>query len=173
MLTSPAPCTRLCCVCPSVFLTYRILSQKYSKVWIGCFTMMYRILTLHSPQRGGVCFVNIWFLLTSYFDTRFSFQWLISCYFSDKFGVLETVELKEGGSHIAVTNANKVEYVKLLSEHRLHNSVRKQMQVNLISAYSFWFANKIWLQAFLDGFHELIPPDLIPMFSPAELELLM
>ncbi len=25
----------------------------------------------------------------------------------------------------------------------------------------------------MDGFHELIPLDLIPMFSPAELELLM
>jgi hypothetical protein len=28
-------------------------------------------------------------------------------------------------------------------------------------------------QEFLAGFHELIPLDLIPMFSPAELELLM
>ncbi len=53
------------------------------------------------------------------------------CSFSEKFGVLETVELKEGGSGISVTNENKVEYVKLLSEHRLRNSVRKQMQVNL------------------------------------------
>lgn len=53
------------------------------------------------------------------------------CSFSEKFGVLETVELKEGGSSISVTNENKVEYVKLLSEHRLRNSVRKQMQVNL------------------------------------------
>jgi hypothetical protein len=51
------------------------------------------------------------------------------CYFSEKFGVLETFELKEGGSSIPVTNENKVEYVKLLSEHRLRNSVRKQMQV--------------------------------------------
>jgi len=74
---------------------------------------------------------------------------------SEKFGVRETFELKEGGSGIPVTNENKAEYVKLLSEHRLRNSVRKQMQ------------------EFLDGFHELIPLDLIPMFSPAELELLM
>jgi hypothetical protein len=37
--------------------------------------------------------------------------------------------LKDGGSSIPVTNENKVEYVKLLSEHRLRNSVRKQMQV--------------------------------------------
>jgi E3 ubiquitin-protein ligase HUWE1 len=50
---------------------------------------------------------------------------------SEKFGVRETFELKEGGSGIPVTNENKAEYVKLLSEHRLRNSVRKQMQVLL------------------------------------------
>jgi E3 ubiquitin-protein ligase HUWE1 len=87
---------------------------------------------------------------------------------------VETVELKNGGSSIPVTNENKVEYVKLLSEHRLRNSVRKQMQVQLFKMQFFCgFSMTHASQEFLDGFHELIPLDLIPMFSPAELELLM
>ncbi len=88
--------------------------------------------------------------------------------------MLETVELKEGGSSVPVTNENKVEYVKLLSEHRLRNSVRKQMQVRWSGlCFHFILILHVLSQEFLGGFHELIPLDLIPMFSPAELELLM
>lgn len=65
------------------------------------------------------------------------------------------MELRPGGKDLAVTNENKLEYVTLVAEQRLSNGIRSQ------------------IDKFLEGFWELIPLDLVSMFSPAELELLM
>jgi len=67
----------------------------------------------------------------------------------------EPVELIPGGRHIAVTDENKDEYVKLLSHHKMTASVRDQ------------------IDAFLEGFHDVLPPELISIFNAQELELLM
>ena len=73
----------------------------------------------------------------------------------DAFGKKQTVELKENGANIAVTNANKDEYVRLLCEHILTKAIDKQ------------------IEAFLKGFRELIPHELISIFNEHELELLI
>lgn len=53
------------------------------------------------------------------------------------------VPLKEGGQSIPVTNENKREYVQLSAEYRLVLSIKEQ------------------IEAFLSGFYEIIPKDLI------------
>lgn len=64
-------------------------------------------------------------------------------------------ELKPGGRNIRVTERNKHEYVDLVVEHRLTTAIRPQ------------------INAFLEGFNELIPRDLISIFNDKELELLI
>jgi len=73
----------------------------------------------------------------------------------DRFGVTETVDLIENGRNIPVTEDNKQKYVQLVVEHRLIKSVEKQ------------------LEDFLQGFHEIIPQELISIFNEQELELLI
>ena len=73
----------------------------------------------------------------------------------DVFGETHIIELKPGGSSIQVTESNKHEYVRLVTEQNLTNSIRSQ------------------IDAFLAGFHEIIPPSLIKLFSERELELLI
>ena len=67
----------------------------------------------------------------------------------------EATELLPGGSSIPVTDANKAEYVRLLCHHKMTSSVRAQ------------------IDSFLKGFYELVPPELISIFNPQELELLL
>lgn len=73
----------------------------------------------------------------------------------DVFGETHVIELKPNGGSIAVTEENKHEYVRLVTEQRLTNSIRSQ------------------IDAFLAGFHEVIPHSLIQLFSEQELELLI
>ncbi|GAB7352875.1 hypothetical protein MBLNU459_g3472t1 [Dothideomycetes sp. NU459] len=73
----------------------------------------------------------------------------------DKFGVSETIDLIPDGRNIPVTEENKHEYVRLVVEQRLTKSVEAQ------------------LQKFLIGFSEIIPGELISIFSEQELELLI
>lgn len=73
----------------------------------------------------------------------------------EEFGVREFRDLKPGGQDIAVTDENKDEYVKLVCQMKMTGSIRKQ------------------LDAFLSGFYEVIPKNLIAMFNEQELELLI
>ncbi|KAL8694750.1 MAG: hypothetical protein Q9218_000676 [Villophora microphyllina] len=73
----------------------------------------------------------------------------------DKFGDLTSIELKPGGGEIDVTDENKREYVELLTEWRIQRRVEEQFN------------------AFVAGFNELIPPDLVNVFDERELELLI
>jgi E3 ubiquitin-protein ligase HUWE1 len=73
----------------------------------------------------------------------------------EAFGVTETVDLVPGGRDIAVTEENKQEYVRLVVEHRLIKSVEAQ------------------LDAFLGGFHDIVPSELVSIFNEQELELLI
>lgn len=74
---------------------------------------------------------------------------------SDEFGATKTIELVPNGANIPVTDENKYEYVRLVTEQRLTNSIRSQ------------------IDAFLDGFYEIIQPELIQIFTEQELELLI
>ncbi|SPQ27540.1 41446123-6e7b-48cd-a2b2-30d8e8c21136 [Thermothielavioides terrestris] len=73
----------------------------------------------------------------------------------DEFGVTKVVDLIENGRNIPVTEENKHEYVRLIVEHKLLTSVKDQME------------------HFLKGFHDIIPEDLIAIFTEQELELLI
>ncbi|XP_073333546.1 E3 ubiquitin-protein ligase NEDD4-like isoform X2 [Pagrus major] len=77
------------------------------------------------------------------------------CIDEDNFGQTYQVDLKPSGSDMVVTNENKKEYIDLVIQWRFVNRVQKQMN------------------AFLEGFTELILIDLIKIFDENELELLM
>uniref|UniRef100_A0AAY4DF66 HECT-type E3 ubiquitin transferase n=1 Tax=Denticeps clupeoides TaxID=299321 RepID=A0AAY4DF66_9TELE len=77
------------------------------------------------------------------------------CIDEDNFGQTYQVDLKPSGSDMVVTNDNKREYIELVIQWRFVNRVQKQMN------------------AFLEGFTELIQVDLIKIFDENELELLM
>jgi E3 ubiquitin-protein ligase NEDD4 len=70
-------------------------------------------------------------------------------------GKMVTIDLKLGGADIAVTEGNKEEYVDLMVEYRISKRVKDQFN------------------AFMSGFSELIPHDLITVFSERELEFLV
>ncbi|XP_069483153.1 E3 ubiquitin-protein ligase NEDD4-like isoform X9 [Ambystoma mexicanum] len=80
---------------------------------------------------------------------------LMFCIDEENFGQTYQVDLKPNGSDLVVTNENKREYIDLVIQWRFVNRVQKQMN------------------AFLEGFTELIPIDLIKIFDENELELLM
>jgi E3 ubiquitin-protein ligase HUWE1 len=73
----------------------------------------------------------------------------------EAFGEMQTVDLIENGRNIPVTEDNKHEYVRLITEHRLINAVQEQ------------------LEHFLKGFHDIVPAELVSIFSEQELELLI
>uniref|UniRef100_A0A8C0YMY1 HECT-type E3 ubiquitin transferase n=1 Tax=Cyprinus carpio carpio TaxID=630221 RepID=A0A8C0YMY1_CYPCA len=77
------------------------------------------------------------------------------CIDEDNFGQTYQVDLKPSGSDMVITNDNKKEYIDLVIQWRFVNRVQKQMN------------------AFLEGFTELIAIDLIKIFDENELELLM
>ncbi|KAF9432328.1 hypothetical protein BGZ76_010958 [Entomortierella beljakovae] len=81
-------------------------------------------------------------------DTTFSTN-------DERFGEIVTIDLKENGSDIVVTEENKKEYVDLMTEWRITRRVEEQFK------------------AFAEGFHQLIPQELVTVFDERELELLM
>jgi E3 ubiquitin-protein ligase HACE1 len=74
---------------------------------------------------------------------------------TDMFGKNEVIELKPGGSSISVSDANKQEYVQLVTEMRMTQAIGPQ------------------IKSFMEGFHEIIPHSLISLFDEYELELLI
>ncbi|PGG99665.1 E3 ubiquitin-protein ligase RSP5, partial [Helicocarpus griseus UAMH5409] len=73
----------------------------------------------------------------------------------DQFGERKTVELIPNGNNIQVTNENKKQYVELITEWKIQKRVEEQFN------------------AFISGFNELIPADLVNVFDERELELLI
>lgn len=66
---------------------------------------------------------------------------------TDEFGKHKVNDLLPGGRHVPVTDANKALYVQLMCQRKIAGGIQKQ------------------LEAFLSGFHELIPPSLISIFD--------
>jgi E3 ubiquitin-protein ligase NEDD4 len=81
-------------------------------------------------------------------DLRFSID-------EDLFGQIEQRELKPKGANIPVTQENKQEYIDLVIRWRFVSRILPQME------------------AFLEGFNEILPLSLIKVFDENELELLM
>lgn len=93
----------------------------------------------------------VWMLendITDVIDLTFSLE-------VDDFGTTHVIDLKPDGRNLPVTEENKHEYVSLVTEHRLTTAIKDQ------------------IEAFLQGFHEVIPASLIQIFNEQELELLI
>ena len=99
-------------------------------------------------------------------DLAMSLQWVLDNDISDMveltfsvdehdFGEQGTVELKPGGSDIIVTEENKVEYVRLLTEYKMTGSIKPQ------------------INSFLSGFYSIVPRKTLAIFGPDELELIL
>lgn len=73
----------------------------------------------------------------------------------DRFGEIVTIELRPGGADVPVTEDNKKEYVDAVVEYRIAKRVEDQFI------------------AFIEGFREVIPQELIDVFDERELELLI
>jgi E3 ubiquitin-protein ligase NEDD4 len=73
----------------------------------------------------------------------------------ERFGETKIEDLKPGGRDIEVTDSNKKEYVDLMVKWRIQKRIDEQFQ------------------AFITGFHELIPAELVNVFDERELELLI
>lgn len=73
----------------------------------------------------------------------------------ERFGEIVEVDLKPDGRNIEVTEDNKHEYVELICEWKIQKRVEQQFK------------------AFIDGFNELIPQELVNVFDERELELLI
>ncbi|KAL0090801.1 hypothetical protein F4703DRAFT_1835177, partial [Phycomyces blakesleeanus] len=93
----------------------------------------------------------VWMLennITDVVDLTFSID-------TDDFGTAKTIDLKPNGRDIPVTEQNKHEYVYLVTEQKLTTAIKDQ------------------INAFLQGFHDIIPASLIQIFNEQELELLI
>ena len=71
------------------------------------------------------------------------------------FGRSRILDLIPDGRHVQVTEQTKAKYVSLVCQHRMTTAISSQ------------------IKAYLDGFYELVSPDLIAIFTPRELELLI
>jgi E3 ubiquitin ligase SMURF1/2 len=67
----------------------------------------------------------------------------------------QEVDLKENGRNIDVTDENKEEYLQLVLEHRMLDSIAEQ------------------LQEFLTGIYDVVPKPLLSVFDYQELELML
>ncbi|GAB6020026.1 hypothetical protein CHUAL_002775 [Chamberlinius hualienensis] len=72
-----------------------------------------------------------------------------------EFGVTESKDLKHDGRNVPVTEENKNEYVRLVCQLKMTSAIKQQ------------------LNAFLEGFYDIIPKRLISIFNEQELELLI
>ncbi|XP_065830914.1 ubiquitin-protein ligase E3B-like [Oscarella lobularis] len=73
----------------------------------------------------------------------------------DFFGKLLTHDLVPGGSAIPVTNENKMSYIHRVAHFRMHTQLRKQTA------------------EFVRGFHSIINPEWLGLFSPREIQKLI
>lgn len=71
------------------------------------------------------------------------------------FGRNQTLDLIPNGRDAPVTEQNKSKYVSLVCQHRMTTAISSQ------------------IKAYLDGFYELVNPDLVAIFTPREIELLI
>ena len=71
------------------------------------------------------------------------------------FGLETNVELIPGGHDVPVTDDNKLEYVNLVTAHKMTNAIKDQ------------------IAAFTRGFNDIVPHDVIKILNPSELELLI
>ena len=70
-------------------------------------------------------------------------------------GVTRVVDLRPGGRSIEVTRSNRLRYILLVADHHLNKRI------------------KVASDAFVRGFHQVVPVAMLRWFSPAELQTLI
>ncbi|KAF0449000.1 HECT-domain-containing protein [Gigaspora margarita] len=70
-------------------------------------------------------------------------------------GRIISKELRAGGSHMAVTNYNRIQYIYLMADYKLNKQIKEQTE------------------AFISGFQSMMPINRLRMFSPPELRRVM
>jgi ubiquitin-protein ligase E3 C len=70
-------------------------------------------------------------------------------------GERREVELIPGGSNINVTNKNKFRYIYMVADFRLNRRIKRQTD------------------AFIRGFHEVIPLQWLQIFNEREMQMLI
>lgn len=73
----------------------------------------------------------------------------------EEFGARQAIPLKEGGADILLTEDNKFEYIRLMTEYKLETMIRNQ------SNY------------FLQGFNRMVPANLLSGFTVSEFKRLL
>jgi E3 ubiquitin-protein ligase NEDD4 len=112
----------------------------------GMTWMLYVLCSSHCDcALTKVCSENV---ITDIIDETFTTT-------EERFGEMVTIELKPGGADVEVTEDNKTDYVDAVVEYRISKRVKEQFE------------------AFMSGFGELIPQELITVFDERELELLI
>lgn len=81
-------------------------------------------------------------------DLTFSYE-------TDEFGKVVLKDLKENGQNENVTDENKVEYVNLICYAKMAKEIKEQ------------------IESFLEGLELLVPRELLKIFDPRELELMI
>lgn len=100
----------------------------------------YRDVEALDPEFFRSC---IWMMendVTGVMDLTFTVE-------TNEFGRVVRKELKPNGFNIPVTEENKLEYISLICEHKMTDSIRTQ------------------LDAFLKGFYEIVPRELVAIFN--------
>ncbi len=82
-----------------------------------------------------------------------------------------TIELKEGGANIPVTEENKMEYVECVLNIYFLHMADTPLVYSAVIEYRVHKRVKEQFDAFMAGFSELIPDDLINVFDERELEV--
>jgi E3 ubiquitin-protein ligase HUWE1 len=85
---------------------------------------------------------------------------------AEEYGVTHIIDLVPDGRNIAVTDDNKAEYVRLVSEYKLQTSVKDQLKEFLTGMDRLY-------NCLIKGFHDVIPAELISIFTEQEVELLI
>ncbi|XP_077549553.1 ubiquitin-protein ligase E3C [Haemaphysalis longicornis] len=107
----------------------------------------------HLASLDPLVYRNLFFLKTYHgnvTDLNLDFTVVTS-----QLGHSEVEELKPGGSSIAVTGENRIEYMHLLADHLLNTQLRQQCL------------------AFRKGMEELLPGHWLRLFAPHELQVLV
>jgi len=94
-------------------------------------------------------------MVAKYYDGDISDLCLYMCYTDNEYGAQTTIDLTPGGSEILVTNDNKMQYIMMYANFLLNKKDGDQAK------------------AFVAGMHEVIDPDLLSMFFPDEIQLLI
>jgi E3 ubiquitin-protein ligase HUWE1 len=91
----------------------------------------------------------------------------------EEFGVRSMRQLKPDGAQTVVTDENKEEYVKLVCQMKMTGTSYQRKAC--LPRYLCLCAGSIrqQLDAFLEGFYDIIPKRLISIFNEQELELLI